>query len=291
VESVEEESSERRLIDRGSEGVNIEVLTSTVIDNQQPKTISAALQQLKSIEDSTMTDQNERQQSVAMHTPSKSAEPSLSIEPAPPIESSLPMEPALTIDSSLITNFPSLEPAPPIELPPPIDPSLPIEPSLLVKPTLSIDYSDPNSGEQLMDLETETSPTGNAGLPKGELSENMEDIIFYDLTGDSNEVGIPQFADGNSDVSLSKESDSQDSLAKFINSELEDNQLDELMNSRQDETNSVFDINSIQPDFDGIAPDNPDELEIIEPPLNRQAPSTPPSGGESDDDQELMKYL
>jgi hypothetical protein len=51
----------------------------------------------------------------------------------------------------------------------------------------------------------------------------MEDIIFYDLTGDSNEVGISQFADRNSDVSLSKESDSQDSLAKFINSELKDN--------------------------------------------------------------------
>jgi hypothetical protein len=83
-----------------------------------------------------------------------------------------------------------------------------------------------------MNLETEISLTRNARLLKRELSENMKDIIFYDLTGDSNEVGISQFADRNSDISLSKESDSQDSLAKFINSELKDNQLDELMNSR-----------------------------------------------------------
>jgi hypothetical protein len=60
----------------------------------------------------------------------------------------------------------------------------------------------------------------------------MEDIIFYDLIRDSNEVDISQFADRNSDISLSKKSDSQDLLAKFINSELEDNQLDELINSR-----------------------------------------------------------
>jgi hypothetical protein len=58
---MEEELSERRLINRELEGVNIEVSTSTIIDNQQPKTISAILQQLKSIENSTITNQNERQ--------------------------------------------------------------------------------------------------------------------------------------------------------------------------------------------------------------------------------------
>jgi hypothetical protein len=51
----------------------------------------------------------------------------------------------------------------------------------------------------------------------------MKDIIFYDLIEDSNEIDISQFADRNSDISLSKESDSQDLLAKFINSELKNN--------------------------------------------------------------------
>jgi hypothetical protein len=74
-----------------------------------------------------------------------------------------------------------------------------------------------------MNLETEISLTRNARLSKRELSENIEDIIFYDLIGDSNEVDISQFANRNSDISLSKESDSQDLLAKFINSELKDN--------------------------------------------------------------------
>jgi hypothetical protein len=51
----------------------------------------------------------------------------------------------------------------------------------------------------------------------------MEDIIFYDLIEDSNEIDISQFTDRNSNINLSKESDSQDLLAKFINSELKDN--------------------------------------------------------------------
>jgi hypothetical protein len=59
-----------------------------------------------------------------------------------------------------------------------------------------------------MNLETEISLTRNTRLLKRELSENIEDIIFYDLIEDLNEIDISQFADRNSNISLSKKSDS-----------------------------------------------------------------------------------